>query len=515
MPSRPRSALRAAPDAPLRAIGLVRVSKVGTRGDDLLSPDLQRTAITTYAGTRGMTVVEWVEALDESGSQSRSPWWRRLEQVITKVEAGDVQAVLVWKYSRAARDRRRWAVALDRIEVAGGVLESATEQLDTTTSTGRLARGMLAELAAWEAEVRAEQWAEVHRNRSARGLPISGGARLGYRLTEQRTYQPDPVVAPIVAELYRRYLAGTGVAALTEWLHDRGVTSAKTGRPWSVRGLRLAMDAGFPAGLLHSGGYPDPRTGKRVPDRWEPGAHPPIIDAVTWQRYQRERRMRPGFGLPAERRVAEPRTPYSAVTRCSGCGHAMRSRRAGGSMRAAWGARPYALQCGTRGCPDPAFVTIAKVETAVLDWLAPHATDLDTHAALAVAEQAERSTAKADRTRLGREQLRVEQRLLDAARSHSSGLYDDPTYATIRDELAGQRGRLREAADRLTAVAEHPGTDPAVLRELLGQWHTLSTARRREALRDLRITVTVGKDAALQGRREQSQVTVTSGATTP
>lgn len=102
--------LAAVPDAPRRAIALIRVSKARGR-DDLISPQLQRTAIADYASRSGIDVVEWVEALDESASRSRSPWWRRLE-------------------------------------VAGGTLESATEGLDTTTSTGRLARGMLAELTA-------------------------------------------------------------------------------------------------------------------------------------------------------------------------------------------------------------------------------------------------------------------------------------------------------------------------------------------------------------------------------
>ena len=152
-----------------RGLGLVRVSKARGR-EDLISPELQRSAIETYAKRKGIEVTEWVEALDESGSQERSPWWRTLEGVVGKVEAGDIDVVVVWKFSRAARHRKRWAVAVDRIEVAGATIESATEDVDPTTSTGRLTRGLLAELAAWEAEVKAEGWREVKDRRRALGL---------------------------------------------------------------------------------------------------------------------------------------------------------------------------------------------------------------------------------------------------------------------------------------------------------------------------------------------------------
>ncbi len=106
---------------------------------------------------RSIDVVEWVEALDESAGRARSPWWRRLEAAVTAVEAGVRDVVLVRKVFRAARHRRNWGVAGDRIKLAGGTLKLATEELDTTTSTGRLGRGMLARLSVWESEAKGQQ----------------------------------------------------------------------------------------------------------------------------------------------------------------------------------------------------------------------------------------------------------------------------------------------------------------------------------------------------------------------
>jgi site-specific DNA recombinase len=147
----------AVPDAPRRGCPLIRVTKARGR-DDLISPQPQRQRDGgDYFRGRSIDVVEWVEALDEYASRARSPWWRRLEAAVTAVEAGERDVVLVRKVSRARGTAGTWGVAVDRIQLAGGTLRLATEELDTTTSTGRLGRGMLARLSAWESEAKGQQ----------------------------------------------------------------------------------------------------------------------------------------------------------------------------------------------------------------------------------------------------------------------------------------------------------------------------------------------------------------------
>ena len=43
------------------------------------------------------------------------------------IEHGQADAIVVWRWSRVSRNRLDWAVAVDRVEAAGGALESATE----------------------------------------------------------------------------------------------------------------------------------------------------------------------------------------------------------------------------------------------------------------------------------------------------------------------------------------------------------------------------------------------------
>src|SRR4051794_20537920 len=103
-----RSGLRAVPEHPPKAVGLIRVSK---ERDGMISPDLQRAAIEAYATARGYEVASWLEGLDESGSRARSAWWQKLDEGVRRIEDAEAEVLLVWKFSRAARHRLRWAVA--------------------------------------------------------------------------------------------------------------------------------------------------------------------------------------------------------------------------------------------------------------------------------------------------------------------------------------------------------------------------------------------------------------------
>lgn len=457
-------ALRAVPDRPLSGVGLVRVSKVGARGDDLLSPDLQRHAIETYAAGRGIEVIQWIEALDESGSQARSPWWRRLDQAVSMVESGQVQAILVWKFSRAARQRLKWAVAIDRVEVAGGVLESATEQLDTTTSTGRLGRGVLAEMAAWESDKIGEQWKEVHAHRRAQGLPHRHYDRIGY--TRARTpggdgYMIDPDTAPVIAELYDRYVSGEGLRQLVRWLERQGVVSPRTGRPWTNRGVGYLLQSGWAAGLLYSA-----KNGT-----WEPGAHPPIITTRVWDAYLAEhaRRQR------TYPRLLNPTTMLSGLVYCGHCGCRCRLR---SDRRYGTG---YLFACGVP-CQGAPSIVRRKAETAVADWLAEHAADRQVRDGTTAADKAARVAWKAEQSTLRREAQNLDVQLSRLTREMAAGRVPAGAYETVRDELLEAQedatGRLRE----LAVMLGRPRPSAAQFARVLDVWDGMDIAGRQAAL---------------------------------
>lgn len=70
-----------------KAIGYVRVSRVGGRGGDaFLSPDLQRQSIERVCQREGFELVDVLEELDKSGGDADRPLWN---QAIERVESGE------------------------------------------------------------------------------------------------------------------------------------------------------------------------------------------------------------------------------------------------------------------------------------------------------------------------------------------------------------------------------------------------------------------------------------------
>lgn len=465
--------LRTVSDAPRRGIALIRVSKVAGRGEDLLSPTLQRTAISDHAARHGIDIIEWVEALDESASAARSPWWRRLDDAVTKVESGQLEVVVVWKFSRAARHRRRWAVAIDRIEVAGGSLESATEDLDARTSAGRLGRGVLAEVAAFEADVKSEQWRETHADRIRRGLPAHGGPRWGYVYDRATGYRPDEKLGPVLADLYRRYTAGESAGNLCRWLNQYGLRTTR-GNRWEPRVLLGWLDRGFGAGLLFL----------EQEKRYVPGVQEPVVTEAEWKAYLVQRasqRQTPSGSKQAK-------YPLSGLVRCGCCGDPMYLGPYGRGGVLRYRCKRLArrwYEVGVEPCPGRGSVRRDVVEPKVLEWLAALVADIDEAAKLAKASEVRRLVAEQDTARLHREITALDKALARLTVSHATGLVPDKAYADARDEMEAVKAPLVAQLEMAEYAVTRPAPDFDVYRGLLVEWDTIPVARRRQLLGEL------------------------------
>lgn len=458
--------LHAVPDAPRRALGMIRVSK---ERDGMMSPDVQRAAILDYVHQRGYTIVDWLEGIDQSGSRAKSAWWPRLEQAVDMVRNGNVDVIVVWKFSRTARHRLKWAVALDGVETAGGTIESATEQIDTSTSMGKFTRGMMGELNAFEADRIGEVWKEVHAARLAEGRAPQGTAKYGYVWDKAaQVHVPDPVTGPVLVAAYERYLAGESFHALVRWLNGAGHRT-RNGGLWGDTALRRVLDSGFAAGLI-------PWNGVR-----HPGIHKPLITAATWQAYQDSRARR--GAAPARRE----RSQYvlSGLVRCARCGGAMVAGQYGA-------ARQPKYRCSTSKSMGPmacsgGYVMAAFVEDAVLGWLRNvAAAEVDEVGDALAGTVALRVSAEAEQRRLSRELVKVEEALVELNVQAVEGLLTREEAAAARDVLRGRRAEKMARLDDLAAEARRLPEDPAgAARGLVDGWRHWPVGQRRERLGEL------------------------------
>lgn len=408
-----------------RALALIRVSK---ERDGMTSPEVQAHAIATFAAANGITIVDTVEGIDESGSRAKSAWWPRLDQAIDRMRSGEIDVILVWRFSRTARHRLRWAVALDSVDSLGGAILSATEPIDSHTASGRFARGMLGELNAYQADLISEGWKETAARRVRAGKPASGRGRLGYvRDSAADTYTPDPETGPLVAELYARIISGQGSAFVTRWLNSTG-TRTIHGTLWQNSNLVRYLDRGFPAGLLWVGG------------ELLPGVHPPLIDVETWGAYRAIR-----LGAPKRSRGAVRMT--SGMLRCAGCGGPMNATSSTGG-EATYGCARRAR--GDDSCVARASIQSRFVEEALSAWVLALPARIDVLKAAEAQQRELRTKSIEDRAALARMITRLEQKLaaltMKLIEEKISQQAYDATASAYNADLAALKARHLRAA---------------------------------------------------------------------
>ncbi|MFI8200073.1 recombinase family protein [Streptomyces sp. NPDC085942] len=455
-------------------LGYIRVS---TWKEEKISPELQRTAIEAWARRTGHRIVGWIEDLDQTGRNFK----RKIMKGITAVERGEAKGIAVWKYSRFGRTRDGVPINLKRLEDAGGQLASATEEVDARTATGRLQRGILFEFAAYESDVRGEQWRETHDHRRYKlHLPATGKARFGYIWTPRRvpdataptgwrlqeeSYRAHPETGPAVAECYRGYVAGTGFRLLALQLNAAGHRTL-TGSLWSVQTLIRYMDSGFPAGLLRihdpACKCPSEKRKRCRAEKLIPGAQEELISAELWQSYC-ERREEMKITPPRGRTALYALTNLIRHGECRGTMPAQTIQlRSGGNIRNEQG---HSYACGRKqtsgGCPG-VWTTRKHVESLVRAWVEGEvARDIDATPAVPVPRKAVvdgRIAAARERARLDAEATKLARALanLRADRAMNPDDYGPGEYESARDRIREQQAVTAAAMERVVKDESTP-----------------------------------------------------------
>jgi site-specific DNA recombinase len=330
----------------MRLIGYIRVSRVAGRdGDSFISPSVQRETIARHARGAGHQLVEVLEDLDQPGSRDDRPEFQR---ALEAVERGEAEGIIVAKLDRFARSVAGAARALERLEASGGTLVAVDLGMDTSTPAGRLMRNVLTALAEFELDRIRESWAHARDRAIARGVHISRVPIVGYQRREDGRLEPDPVAAPIVAEVFRRRGGGETWEVLCTYL-DTALPRPNGGR-WTRQTIATMLTSPTYLGEAHAG------------DVVNPDAHEPIVTRAEWEAAQSNGKRPPTRASGAL---------LAGIIRCAACGYTM--------TRSSDGKRGYSnYNCRKRHgagiCPEPARISERRanehVEHAFLAWLA-------------------------------------------------------------------------------------------------------------------------------------------------
>jgi site-specific DNA recombinase len=225
--------------------GYFRVSQAR---DDMRAPELYRDEIERYCAYRGLELAEIFSDIDHSayrGAKARPA----LEQL--KARRYEFSGVVVPKLARFGRSVRDLVVLFELFDRDGIALTFLDMNLETSTSQGRLLRHILVAFAEYESDVKSDYARATQRMLATEGRPHGPLAPYGYTVVGKRrakSYLVDPARAPIVREIFERYVAGYSLSRLARELNARGLKGVKDG-VWSRQRLKTMLDNCAYAGL--------------------------------------------------------------------------------------------------------------------------------------------------------------------------------------------------------------------------------------------------------------------------
>lgn len=161
----------------MKAAAYIRVS-TDEQAEHGYSLELQRERITAQIAAKGWELAGIYEDAGQSGGKLERP---ALTDMLLDIEAGNVQAVVIYKLDRLSRRQRDTMYLIEDVFLQRGIeLLSISESLDTSSPTGRAMIGMLSVFAQLERDTITERLSGGRKQKAKTGGYCGGNAPIGY-----------------------------------------------------------------------------------------------------------------------------------------------------------------------------------------------------------------------------------------------------------------------------------------------------------------------------------------------
>lgn len=145
------------------------------------------------------------DTYDDGGYSGGSMNRPGLQALLTDIDSGKVDIVVVYKVDRLTRSLMDFAQIVQKLEAKGVSFVSVTQSFNTTSSMGRLTLNVLLSFAQFEREVTAERIRDKIAASKQKGIWMGGPVPLGYDLKE-RQLLVNEAEANTVRWLFNTYL---------------------------------------------------------------------------------------------------------------------------------------------------------------------------------------------------------------------------------------------------------------------------------------------------------------------
>jgi len=235
------------------------------------SLDAQRESCEAYiASQRSEGFAAIRERYDDGGHSGGTLERPALQRLLTDVEAGLIDVIVVYKIDRLSRSLMDFAKLVEIFDRNNVTFVSVTQSFNTTTSMGRLTLNILLSFAQFEREVIGERIRDKIAASRKRGMWMGGFVPLGYRV-ENRKLLVDEVEAATVRMIFERFVAIGSATVLAKALAAENVCTRRG----------KVIDKGFLYKLINNRVYIGEAVHKGTS---YPGEHEAIIDRALWDK---------------------------------------------------------------------------------------------------------------------------------------------------------------------------------------------------------------------------------------
>lgn len=335
--------------------------RVSTDDQIEYSPESQRKALYAYAKAHDMVIPEEYIFADEgiSGRSTRRPAFQRMIGT-AKLKPAPFEVILVWKFSRFARNREDSIVYKSMLRKQCGIEVVSVSEPVGEDKTSILIEALLEAMDEYYSINLAEEVVRGMSEKARRGGTL-GKLAYGYRSEQGRAVIDDDAAA-VVRRIFRDFDTGVPVKRIAVELNECGIPTSK-GLRWEGRTVEYILRNPFYVGTTHW--TPEKVKGKHAETISEQtivteGTHPAIIDRELFDRCQE--------------RIAENKRTHiykshdghgkmfalKGLVRCSACGSTLVSGGNGG------------VQChmyAKGACRQSHFITKAKLDALVIAQL--------------------------------------------------------------------------------------------------------------------------------------------------
>ena len=271
--------------------------------------DAQREACENYI--KSQVAKGWVclpEHYDDGGFSGGNINRPALQKLRADIEMGKVDVVVVYKIDRLSRSLLDFADLQTFFQKHNISFCSVTQEINTSTSAGRMMLNILMSFSQHEREIIAERIKDKVVASKRRGMWLGGYVPYGYYAENKKLY-PHSRDSQVVKRIFQRFVETQSPKLIAMELNQDGIRP-RTGNPWNPAYIsRIIANRIYIGEISYN-------------DEIIPGIHKAIVDRDVWERAQEIVKSNQPYDRSGG--AAEMIVPLRGILRCGHCGGAMK-----------------------------------------------------------------------------------------------------------------------------------------------------------------------------------------------